>query len=90
MTPASTFLVQPSGTAATNLGKKFHAFLAVEDIAFREHHAIEMPDVYELEFIKWSEDNTESNFNYIVRYGTTRLWFQKLYTYEIRGQQLQD
>lgn len=75
MTPASTFLVQPSGTAAVNLGKKFHAFLAVEDIAFREHHAIEMPDAYELEFIKWSEENTEANFNSIVRYTTRREWF---------------
>ena len=58
-----------------NLGKKFHAFAAVEDIAFRTHHAIGMPDAYELEFIKWTEENTESNFNFIVRYSQTREFF---------------
>jgi hypothetical protein len=57
------------------LALKFHAFAAVENYAFRNYHTIEMPDNYELELLKWSEENTEENFNFIVKYSLTRQWF---------------
>ena len=47
MKPATTILDQPTGTAATNLSKKFHAFAVAEDFAFRNHHDVEIPDAYE-------------------------------------------
>lgn len=68
---AGPFL-QPTGSAPTTLVQKFHAFTAVENYAFRDYHAIEMPDSYELEFLKWSEENTEENFNFIVKYSLSR------------------
>jgi len=64
--------------------------MTVENFAFRDYHAIEMPDAYEMEFLKsWSEENTEENFNFIVKYTLTRQWFQKLHTFEVRKTTLQ-
>ena len=47
MIPTTTILDYPTGTAATNFSKKFHAFAVAEEFAFRDHHEVEIPDAYE-------------------------------------------
>lgn len=83
------YLKYPTGTAVTNLGLEFHLWAAVEDYAFRNRHAIEMPDLYEYEFISnWMNAETADNFNLLVKFSVNTEWIEKFWTHNVRNTKL--